>query len=260
MPPDSEGLVINDPLPIQKITRVGTLSDQVATHLEKMIIDNQIEPGGTLPTERDLSLRFEVSRTVIREAVRGLVAKGLLEVNMGSGMIVRRPSTQLVSQTISLYLRGGRRDVDHASVTEIRRLLEIEIAGLAAERRTDGDLAGLKVVLDDYPNVANERQSYVKWDLDFHLRLAASTHNDLFVLLLDSIGGIMTRVREIGFNVPGAGERALRFHTAIFKQVELGSRDGARQAMREHIDDSESVMKAGMTIAAAETPSQPGRT
>lgn len=242
---------LNNVLAIQKIARVGTLSDRVTVHLEKMIVDNQIAPGGLLPPERDLAVRFEVSRTVIREAVRGLVAKGLLEVNAGSGMKVRRPSSKLVAQSMSLYLRGGQKDVDHDKVTAVRKLLEIEIAGLAAERRTDEDVAGLKAILDEYPNVADDRQAYVKWDLDFHLRLAASTHNELFVLLLDSIGAIMTRVREIGFNVLGAGERALRYHSAIFKQVELGSRDGARQAMREHIEDSESVMKAGMGIAAA---------
>lgn len=244
-------------LPIRKITRVGTLSSQVEARLEKLIIENRIPPGGSLPTERDLSERFQVSRTVIREAVRGLVAKGLLEVNMGSGTIVRRPSTQLVSQTMSLYLRGDRQEVDHESVTEVRRLLEIEIAGRAAERRTEKDLTELKTVLDDYGNVAEDRQSYVKWDLDFHLRLAAATHNELFVLLLNSIGGIMTKVREIGFRVPGSRERALRHHTAIFKQVELGSPDGARQAMREHIEDSENVMKTAMGLAPAEP--QPGK-
>lgn len=237
-------------LPIRKIARAGTLSSQVSARLEKLIVENRIPPGGSLPTERELSERFEVSRTVIREAVRGLVAKGLLEVNMGSGTIVRRPSTQLVSQTMSLYLRGDRQEVDHESVTEVRRLLEIEIAGRAAERRTPNDLAVLKAVLDDYGNAAEDRQAYVKWDVDFHLRLAAATHNELFVLLLDSIGGIMTRVREIGFGVPGSGERALRHHTAIYRQVELGSRDGARQAMREHIEDSESVMKAAMELGA----------
>lgn len=247
-------------LKIQRIERSGTLSSQVTVHLEKLIVDHQLAPGGRLPTERELAERFAVSRTVIREAVRGLVAKGMLEVNPGSGTIIRRPTSAHVSQTIGRFLQGGQRDFKSENVTAVRRLLEVEIAGLAAERRTDDDLVALRKILDEYAGVLGNREEFIKWDVSFHLRLAAATQNELLVLLLESISGIMNKVREIGYAVPGANERALRFHTAIFKQVELGSRDGARQAMREHIEDSENIMKAGQmlsvsTVASAAPPS-----
>ena len=212
-----------------------------------------------MPTERELAAQFAVSRTVIREAVSGLVAKGMLEVNAGSGTIIRRPTAEHVSQTMSLYLTGGQREFMSGHVTEVRRLLEVEIAGLAAQRRGPQDLADLKTILDDYPNVSGKRDAFVNWDVSFHLRLATATQNDLLVLLLNSISGIMTKVREVAFDVPGANENARRFHLAIFKQVELGSRDGAREAMREHIENSERYMKTGLSLdSSVSATAKPG--
>ncbi len=233
------------------------MSSQVSVHLENLIIQNQLAPGGRLPTERDLATRFNVSRTVIREAVSGLAAKGMLEVNAGSGTIIRRPTAKHVSQTMSLYLMGGEHELKSENITEVRRLLEVEIAGLAAERRTPDDLSALRAVLEDYPRVAGNKDLFVSWDVAFHVRLAAATQNQLLVLLLDSMSGVMTKVRELGYDVPNTHEQALVFHEAIFKQVQLGSRDGARQAMREHIENSERVMNAGWHLTLRGDVSNP---
>jgi GntR family transcriptional regulator, transcriptional repressor for pyruvate dehydrogenase complex len=236
-------------LEIPKIERADRLSSQVSVHLENLIVQNQLAPGGRLPTERDLATRFNVSRTVIREAVSGLVAKGMLEVNAGSGTIIRRPTAKHVSQTMSLFLTGGEHQLRSENITEVRRLLEVEIAGLAAERRTAEDLAALRNILDEFPHVAGSKEAFVRWDMTFHVRLAAATHNQLLVLLLDSMSGVMARVRELGYEVPNTHEQALAYHQNIFTQVELASRDGARQAMREHIDNSEQVMNAGLSLS-----------
>lgn len=244
-------------LQIPKIARSDRLSSQVSVHLENLIVQNQLAPGGRLPTERDLATRFNVSRTVIREAVSGLVAKGMLEVNAGSGTIIRRPTAKHVTQTMSLYLTGGANELRGENITEVRRLLEVEIAGLAAERRTPEDLAALRAVLNDYPRVAGNKELFVNWDVMFHVRLAAATQNQLLVLLLDSMSGVMAKVRELGYDVPNSREQAFTFHENIFKQVEIGSRDGARQTMREHIENSEKVMTAGWHLTVfGEKPAQ----
>lgn len=234
------------PLKIEKIERSETLKSRVSEHLENLIVQNRLAPGGRIPTERELAARFDVSRTVIREAVSGLVAKGMLKVNPGSGTVVRRPSAKHVSRTMSFYLAHAEPQFDTRSITEVRRLLEVEIAGVAAERRTQEDLAELRKILDGFESARHRMDTFVQWDLSFHLGLARATHNELLALLLDSIGGVMTRVREIGYQVPGTNDQALRFHTIIYQQVELGSREGARQAMREHIESSESVMNAAL--------------
>ena len=232
---------------IEPIERPETLSGIVCEKLEAFIITNGFSPGETLPTERELASRFGVSRTVVREAVRALVTKGLLEVYPGSGTVIRRPSSETVSQAMVLYLHGATpAGLAPDKITEVRRLLEVEIAGLAAERRTGQDLETLRAILDRYPEVVSKPKEFVAWDVGFHLATAKATQNELLWLLLNSISDIMSKVRELGVLVPGAAETALRFHTTIFKQIELGSRDGARQAMREHIDHSERIMAAAL--------------
>ncbi len=117
-----------------RVAREPRLSDKVAELLLETIFRRGLQPGDRLPSERELGEQFGVSRTVVREAVRELAAKGLIEVRTGSGLRVAAVDAAAVSESMSLYLRGG--SVDFARVHEVRRLLEVEIAGLSAERAT----------------------------------------------------------------------------------------------------------------------------
>ena len=231
------------------ITREASLANRLTSQLEQMIVDNRVQPGDRLPAERELARQFGVSRTVVREAVRALQAKGLLEVHTGSGTIVRSPSAAAVSQTMTLFLRAGRPELDYRQVLEVRRLLEVEIAGLAAERRTEQDLERLNEVLALTPNVTS-REEYVKVDIGFHALLAQATHNELFVLLLDSIVEILRKVREMAFDIPSAPLRAYQYHSAIMTQVQQGNAEGARQAMRDHLDEAEDTLLRAMALYA----------
>ena len=100
------------------------------------ILSKRLQVGDRLPSERELGEQFGVSRTVVREAVRALVAKGIIEVRSGSGLRVAAVDAAAVSESMSLYLRGGAFDFE--KVHEVRALLEMHIAGLAAERGDGG--------------------------------------------------------------------------------------------------------------------------
>jgi GntR family transcriptional repressor for pyruvate dehydrogenase complex len=169
-------------------------------------------------------------------------------VRPGSGTLIRSPSARAVSQSMSLFLRAGQPQVDYAKVHEIRRVLEIEIAGLAAERRTDADLARLAEILSEMAAIDDDRDRFARNDVAFHSALAAATHNELFSILLDSIVDIMLRVREMGFDVPGSPANALKFHRAIYEQVRDGDPAGARETMRVHLADSENVMRQALAL------------
>src|SRR5437868_4206273 len=112
------------------LPRETTLANQVSQQLEALIIERRLQPGDRLPAERELARQFGVSRTVIREAVRSLAAKGMLEVRSGSGTIVRAPNAAAVSQSMTLFLRAGYPELDYRKVLEVRSILEVEIAGL----------------------------------------------------------------------------------------------------------------------------------
>lgn len=238
------------------VARESTLVDRVAEQIEGQIVGGQLQPGERLPSERELAEQFGVSRTVIREAVRVLAAKSLLEVRSGSGTVVRSPSTRAITQSMTLLLRTGQR-IDHAAIHEVRRTLEVEIAGLAAERRTPTDVAALEALLDEMAAILAEgrtaaiRDRFAANDVRFHAALARATHNELFVLLLDSIADVLLEVRQIGFEGAGSHQDTLDFHRAIFEQVRAGDAPGAREAMRAHLINAEQVMQAGLARRGA---------
>jgi GntR family transcriptional repressor for pyruvate dehydrogenase complex len=234
-----------DPL-FQAIQREATLAERVTDQIEHLIVANHLQPGDHLPPERELAQQFGVSRTVVREAIRALIAKSLLEARPKGGTVVRTPSAEVVAQSMRLFLRAGQTKFDYDKVHEVRRLLEVEIAGLAAERRTTEDLEKMRAILSEVPLVGHDRDNLAQNDVDFHAALARATHNELFSLLLDSIADILFTVRQLGFSVPGMADRTLKYHQAIFAQVEAGNPERARQAMTEHLIESEDTMRRAL--------------
>src|SRR3989442_1020588 len=124
-----------------QVTREPRLSDKVADMMLETILSRRLAAGDRLPSERELGEQFGVSRTVIREAVRALVAKGVIEVRSGSGLRVAAVDASNVRESLSLFLRGGA--LDYEKVHEVRKMLEVQIAGLAAARATEDDLSQL---------------------------------------------------------------------------------------------------------------------
>lgn len=236
----------------KKIHRESTLSGMVSEQIQNLIVDNHLLPGDRLPAERELAHQFGVSRTVVREAVRGLAAKGLLQVSPGrGGTTVRRPTANSVSESMSLYFRSGPR-MDYEKLIEVRRALEVEIAGLAAERHSEEDLQTLVDILAESNKIgADDREGFVRCDMAFHAALARATHNDLWSVLLDSVADLMIEGRRSGFDVPGTAARAYRYHKAIYQQIELGDAEGARAAMRSHLAEAEDTQRKVKAMQAA---------
>ncbi len=237
----------------QPVVREASLTSRVSRQIETLIRENKLHVGDHLPSERELAEQFGVSRTVIREVIRGLVAKGLLEVQSGSGTVIRLPSAESISQSMALYLQAGQPDFNYAPVHEVRRLLEIEIAGLAAERRTAEDIQQLEDIVREMPRAVEDRERFVRNDIEFHLALARATHNELFLLLLNSITDIMITVRQMGYMVPGSRAQACHDHTAIFEQVRQRNGEGARQAMSAHLAESEAIVQRALAASVADS-------
>lgn len=231
---------------IQVIEREATLAHHVAAQLERLIVQQHFQTGERLPSERELAERFGVSRTVVREAVRTVASKGLLDVRAGSGTVVRKPSSETVAASMALLL-SMHGQMTPAKVVEVRRILEVEIAGLAAQRRTDGDLRQLEAILQNASENLDDPDTFIETDIAFHAALARATQNELFSVLLASISNIMTEVRIIGLNVPGTPERALHYHRAVFRCTELGDEAGARLAMDRHMDEAIATMTAALS-------------
>jgi GntR family transcriptional repressor for pyruvate dehydrogenase complex len=232
----------------QPLERHSTLASRVTGQLEAMIVDNRLQPGDRLPSERDLALEFGVSRTVVREAVRALVAKNLLEVRPGSGTLVRRPTMASVTNSMSLLLRVGQEQVDYEKLHEVRRTLEVEIAGLAAERRTEEDLARIEKLLAQSPATWDDQERFAQHDLAFHNALAQAAHNEIFLFVLNSLADIMLEVRRIAYTVPGLPQHAQNLHHNIVECIRNGDPHGAQQAMHEDLLYAEENLRKALGI------------
>jgi GntR family transcriptional repressor for pyruvate dehydrogenase complex len=228
---------------LQPPVRAERLSDQVAAQLQALVLTNALEPGEKLPSERDLCELLGVSRTVVREAVRSLVTKGLLDVRRGGGTVVRAPDTALVSEMMTLMLRSGGGDVAFTHVQEVRRLLEIEIAGLAAERCDGADLGQIEALLADMRAHEHDHEHWAAADVAFHAAIAAATHNPLYTVLLGSIAEMLMEVRRTGVRLPDTPQKAYTHHLALFERIRAHDRAGARKAMADHLRESEQTFQ-----------------
>jgi GntR family transcriptional repressor for pyruvate dehydrogenase complex len=216
-----------------QVRREPRLSDKVADVMLQTILSKRLKAGDRLPSERELGEQFGVSRTVVREAVRALVAKGVIEVRSGSGLRVTAVNAAAVTESMSLFLRGGT--LDFEKVHEVRALLEVHMAGLAAERGTKADFARLREVHERMEREAGDVESAARDDLEFHRAIASATQNDLYLLLLDSIGSTLIDIRRENLG-SGSASMTLGQHEQVLDRIVARDSAGARAAMASHLD------------------------
>jgi DNA-binding FadR family transcriptional regulator len=225
---------VSDAAPIfGQVAREPRLSDKVAEMMLQTILSKRLNVGDRLPSERELGEQFGVSRTVVREAVRELVAKGVIEVRSGSGLRVAAVDASAVSESMSLFLRGGT--LDFEKVHEVRRVLEVHIAGLAAERARPEDLAALRAVHERMQADTGDVETAARDDLEFHRMIARATHNELYLVLLDSIGGSQIDIRRENLG-SGSAPATLEQHAQVLDRIAAHDPEGARHAMAAHLD------------------------
>jgi GntR family transcriptional repressor for pyruvate dehydrogenase complex len=222
------------PAVFNAIGREARLSDKVTDAILETIASNTLKPGDLLPTERELGEQFGVSRTVIREAIRALRAKGMLEVKGGSGVRIVAVNEGTVRESMRHFVQGS--ELDYTKVDEVRRVLEVAAAGLAAERATPDDIARINETIEQMDNSCEDIESTVQFDIAFHRALASSTHNELFLVLHDSMGEMLLEVRRRNL-ARGADRRRLvvEMHRRIRDAVANHDPEAARVAMIDHL-------------------------
>lgn len=226
--------------------RRDRLHEQVADRIQGLIIDESLRPGDKLPSERDLAERLDVSRTVIREAIRVLSVRGLAKVKPGSGTYIQELSPNDAAAPIGLFLDLRQAPDRYNNLHEVRRTLEVEMAGLAAERATDEDIAALEAAVKGITAHAEDAEQFSHYDLAFHSALAAATHNDLYSVLLAPITDLLLEFRLTAYHhdAQGSIEGAITYHCRILSRIKARDAQGARQAMRDHLDQGQTLMEA----------------
>jgi GntR family transcriptional repressor for pyruvate dehydrogenase complex len=220
--------------PVYRTVKTSRLYEQIVQQVEDSILKGQLKPGDQLPAERDLALSFGVSRTAVREAVKTLREKGLVEAYSGRGTFVTNGTSQAMRQSFDLMMRSNQLD-GSANLAELRLVLEPEIAGLAASRMEDQLLATMREAVATMERNLHDPEAYVEADLDFHLALAEAVGNPLILSLLDSIVGLLREQRSRIFNVDGGPERGQFHHKRVLAAIEKRDAEAAREAMRAHL-------------------------
>ncbi len=228
--------------PVYKLVRTSRLYEQIVQQIEESIVKGDLKPGDQLPAERELAQRFGVSRTAVREAVKALREKGLVEAYSGRGTFITDGTTQAVRQSLDLMVKIGQPD-GSTHLAEVRAILEPEIAALAATRIQETELVTMREAVSVMDGAGHDPDAYIEADLDFHLALAEGASNPLILSLLDSIVGLLREQRLRIFRVPGGPERGQVHHKRILEAVERHDAEKAREAMRTHLsqvsDDSQ---------------------
>ncbi len=224
--------MLNDSLTKSQSTR---LYQRVVEHIENLIVNGDLQSGDRLPAERELTERFGVSRTVVREAVNSLQEKGLVEIRPGVGTFVHNGMSEIMRQS---FERMVMIDQKHGLVNlmQVREILEPEIAGIAAVKRTDDDIEALQETIDRMDKSLHDVEAFITADHEFHLVLARATHNELIVNLIDSIVDSLSQQRRriflAGVNGPQRGQK---HHIRILQAVIQQDHELARRYMIAHL-------------------------
>jgi GntR family transcriptional repressor for pyruvate dehydrogenase complex len=217
-----------------KVVQTSRLYEQIVQQIDESIRKGVLKEGDRLPAERELAQQFGVSRTAVREAVKALIEKGLVEAHPGRGTFVTNGTSNSIQQTLDRVIRVSQPE-GTATLAEVRGILEPEIAALAAARATEEDLSAMREAISVMEEARQDADAFIEADLDFHLALAEAAANPLILSLIDSIVGLLREQRLRIFFVDGGPERGQYHHKRILEAVEHRDSQGAREAMRAHL-------------------------
>ena len=226
---------------------IGRLYEKIVEQIEKRIVDGELNAGDKLPSERELAIQFGVSRTSVREAMKALTLRGLIEVTPGRGTFITDQTSQALRHSMNLMFQVGKMDANRYLI-ELREILEPEIAAIAASRATPENLAAMRESVVAMDQSMDEICTYIEADLDFHLALAESTHNPLILSLLDSLIGELREQRFRSANVEGALHRGQPNHKAVLVAIEQGDAESARRTMLLHMQQARKDIEEALAI------------
>ena len=224
-PASSNGLEL-DRIPRHK------LAESVAQQLLHEIRGKGLAPGTRLPSEREMREQLGVGRSTIREAINGLSLMGVIEIRQGSGAFVAEPPPRQGSDALVVALgRGLTREL-----FEARRIVEVETARLAAERRTEAEVEELEGVLAEHRRLVEEGLPAVAPSVGFHQKIAEAAHNELLEAFVASFSDQLAERGPVLEEIDGFQRWELRQHESVFAPVRDGNPSLAARRMRAHLD------------------------
>jgi GntR family transcriptional repressor for pyruvate dehydrogenase complex len=219
----------------------SSVTQLVVERITSFIVESKLKPGDRLPSERDLMVQLQVGRSSLREAIMTLKALGIVESQVGEGMFVGGGDTSAFSKPLSwrvLMSEGNVREI-----LEARKIVEVELAGLAAQRATAEQARKMGLQLEELRAESVNGNATVRSELDFHLLVAEAGNNRPLYEILDTLQRMHRAMiaSDSGYTTPPAGQAAELSEELpeIYEAVKQGDPGGARAAMRRHLENVE---------------------
>jgi len=211
--------------------------EQVMDQIKDMIDNGVLKKGDKLPSERDLVEELQVSRASIREALRALEVIGLIECRQGEGNFIKSSFQDNLFEPLSImYMLEGTNPGD---ILELRKIMEVEAAGLAAKRITDEQLAELKEIMERFENCKDEELNAMI-DKELHYKIAECSGNVLIFNILRTVSllvdDFIKDARRLIIADQDKKKMLLLQHKDMYLAIEMHSSVAARKAMRQHLD------------------------
>jgi len=212
--------------------------DAIASALAERVLSGELAAGDRLPSERRLALEFGASRPMVREALRSLIERGLIEVEPGRGAFVRSDTGPRRFQPLDLEYR--RRGTTARQLSEARLMLETEAAALATEHADANDLAALGRALERLESSATALDR-VRYDLTFHTALVAAAHNPMIETMFASIQGLTVELMVRSAGDPEIVRQSEPYHRIAYEAIRDRDAMAARAAIQAHLSIASST-------------------
>lgn len=211
---------------------LGPTTEQVVERIRALIAHGDLHPGDRLPAERELAKQLGISRPSLRAGLRSLAAMGVLYSRHGSGTYVAdKPGFDSEQLSMMAALHGFTFD----QMFEARRVLEVQVAGLAAERATGETLTPLAEELANMYATLEDPQQYLIHDIKFHRALAAASDNPILAALVEMVSAVMYDRRRDTIGRAHDFKESIELHQRIYRAIRAHKADEARAAMHEHL-------------------------
>jgi GntR family transcriptional repressor for pyruvate dehydrogenase complex len=234
----------------KQVNRV-TIGDNVLDQFVESLNSGIYKLGEKLPPETEMCEQFRVSRPVLREVLRTLRFLGFLETVQGGGTYISKaPLNPMLSE---IKLKLALEDAQIMEVWELRYIIEVEIAGLAAARATEEEIENIQKASDLYENhvfAGSSDEETISSTQNFHNEIARAAHNAVLMSVLAGVSNLLTQSREYSIQVEGSSERASTHHRRIANAIADHNVSGAKEAMRQHLIDVQNDLLSYMQAKA----------
>ena len=219
--------------------RKNKVYEEVAQQIERLIL-KKLRPGDKLPSERELAEMLKVSRSSIRDAIRGLELRGLVEPRQGAGTIVRESAVEPLANPFAGALKRRKEMV--SELLDFRKMLEPPLAARAATHASADEISELEEILQRQEAKQSQGEPAVAEDAEFHYSVALASGNSVVLKVLDIIMDLLRDTRERSLQVEGRPQKSLAGHRRILAAIKRHDAEGAKSAMRRHIEDVEEIV------------------